>query len=345
MPSPFRYVTPVPAEDATGTVREVYAQIADDFGMPRMPVFMTLSPAPDLLAATWSMLRESLLAGNASRTGKEVVALGVSLVNRCPFCVAAHTTLLHATGDHRLGEAIARGETPQDPELAALLAWAKATRTPGAPELAAPPFAPGEAPEYVGTALAFHFINRTASALLTDDLLPGGLQRSRFVRSVGGRALARAVRRRRPAGTSLALLGDVGGPLPGWAGDAPAGTAFAALRATASAGGALLGDRARAVVTDAVAAWDGAHPPLGNRWPEPLLAGLPEAERPAARLALLAALAPYRVTDADVEAWRAGGRDGTGAAERRDDEALVRLIAFGAITAVLRVAAPAGVTA
>ncbi|NUO99363.1 MAG: carboxymuconolactone decarboxylase family protein, partial [Nonomuraea sp.] len=27
-----------------------------------------------------------------TRTGREVVALGVSLANRCPFCVAAHTT-------------------------------------------------------------------------------------------------------------------------------------------------------------------------------------------------------------------------------------------------------------
>src|SRR5437879_5462162 len=110
MPKQFRYVTPVPTETATGVVAEVYAQIAADFGMARMPVLMTLSPAPDVLAAAWAVVRESLLAGDAPRIGKEVVALGVSMVNKCPFCVAAHTTLLHATGDHRLAETIARGD-------------------------------------------------------------------------------------------------------------------------------------------------------------------------------------------------------------------------------------------
>ncbi|WP_440069920.1 hypothetical protein [Streptosporangium sp. OZ121] len=57
----------------------------------------------------------------------------------------------------------------------------------------------------------------------------------------------------------------------------------------------------------------------------PLLADLPGADRPGARLALLAAPAPYRVTDADVAAWRAG---------HPDDAGLVRLLAYGAITAV-----------
>lgn len=334
MPAPFRYVTPVPPDAATGRVAEVYAQLGDDFGLPRMPVFMTLSPAPDVLAAAWATLRESLPAGAAPRTPKEVVALGVSLANRCPFCVAAHTTLLHATGDHRLGEAIARGETPADPVHAALLDWARATRDLAAAAPPAAPFAAAHAPEFVGTALAFHFINRTASALITDDLLPGGLHRSRLVRSASGRFLARAVRRRLPAGASLPLLDDLpAGPAPAWAGEAPVGPAFGALRAAALAGGDLLGARARAAVETAVAGWDGAHPPA--TWRPDVADGLPEADRAGARIALLAALAPYRLTDADVAAWRDGGRRHPGAA--RTDADLVRLTAFGAMTAVLRV--------
>lgn len=336
MPSQFRYVTPVAPEVATGPVAAVYAQLAGDFGLPRMPVFMTLSPAPDVLAATWSVLRESLLAGSAPRTGKEVVALAVSLANRCPFCVAAHTTLLHATGDHRLGETLASGRTPEDPGHAALLAWATATGTPGAPELAAPPFPREQAAAYVGTALAFHFINRTASALLTDNLLPADLQRSRLVRSLGGRMMSRTVRRRLTPGLSLPLLpvGTTADPPPAWADGAPVGAAFAALRSAASAGGDLLSDRARAVVARTVAAWDGEHPPVtGGPLPE-ALNSLPDADRPAARLVLLAALAPYRVTDLDVAAWRT-----TGPAGPEREGALVRLVAFGALLATERVEA------
>ncbi|MBB5775814.1 carboxymuconolactone decarboxylase family protein [Nonomuraea jabiensis] len=316
METQFRYVTPVPPHAATGRVAQVYAQLADDFGMARMAVFLTLSPAPDVLAATWAMLRESLLAGKASRTGKEVVALGVSLANRCPFCVAAHTTLLHATGDHRLAETVAAGGTPDDPEHAAMLAWATSRR--GGAQIG---------PEHIGTALAFHFVNRMASALLTENLLPANLQKSRLVRSVGGRVMARTVRRRLLSGASLPLVADLpAGPEPAWGAGTSVGAAYAALRAAGIAGGELLGDAARAAVADTVAAWDGEHPPMGGAWLDAPLAEVPAGERAGARLALLAALAPYRVTDADVAAWRGS----------RPDEDLVRLCAYGAASAMER---------
>ncbi|WP_182909241.1 carboxymuconolactone decarboxylase family protein [Microbispora sp. H13382] len=328
MPTPYRYVTPVPRQAATGRVAEVYDQIARDFGMARLPLFMTLSPAPDVLAPTWAVLRESLLAGQAPRTAKEVVAAGVSLANKCPFCVDAHTVLLHATGEHRLAETVARGETPSDPEHARLFAWATGTATAGQ----APPCPPDQAAEHVGTALAFHFINRMVSSLLTGDLLPAGLQRSRLVRNLGGRALARTVRRSLPPGEALPLLrGLPSGRVPAWGAGTPAGTAFAALHATAGEGASLLGGTAREAVVEAVAAWGGAHPALSG-WPSGPLAQVAPAERPAARLALLAALAPYRVTDADVAAWREAGGG-------RSDADLVRLLALGAIIAVWRIEA------
>ncbi|GII46009.1 alkyl hydroperoxide reductase AhpD [Planotetraspora silvatica] len=356
---PFRYITPITTGAATGQVAGVYRQLAEDFGLARMPLFMTLSPAPDLLAATWAMLRESLVAGDASRMDKEVVAVAVSLANRCPFCVDAHTMLLHATGAHELAETVARGGTPADPRHARLLAWAMATRTSreadaaDAADSAEPPFPAGLAAEYIGTALAFHFINRMVSALLTDDLLPGGVQRWRLVRRAGGRAVAGATRRRQTPGRSLPLLGghpDGSGPLtgsgspdgsrssldraPAWTAGSPSGsaiaTAFAALRAAAGSGGELLGPEARRVVEAQVREWDGAHPPLAGGWPSDQTASLPGADRPAARLALLAAVAPYRIADADVAAWRSATRTVT----PDGDADLVRLLAYGAITAV-----------
>ncbi|SDJ97727.1 carboxymuconolactone decarboxylase family protein [Nonomuraea jiangxiensis] len=323
----FRYVTPVEPPAATGRVAQVYAQFADEVGMARMPIFLTLSPAPEVLAATWATLRESLLTGNAPRTGKELVALGVSMVNKCPFCVAAHTTFLHATGDHRLGEAVAGGGAPADPAQARLLAWAKA-RDGGVPR----PFAAKLAPEYVGTALAFHFINRMVSALLTENLLPANLQNSRLVRSLGGLTLARKTRRRTAPGRSLPLIAGLPAlPEPAWGAGTPAGAAYAVLGAVAGAGADLLGEAARAAVAGAVGAWDGSHPPMGGDWLDRPLAGLPAGERAGARIALLVALAPYRLTDADVAAWRDSSPSMT-------DEDLVRLCAFGAMRGTERTA-------
>ncbi|SDN24403.1 alkylhydroperoxidase AhpD family core domain-containing protein [Streptomyces sp. cf386] len=322
MPSPFRYTEPLPPRSSTGAVAEVYTQIALDFGIAAPSTFVVLSSAPELLAPAWALMRESLIAGAGSRTGKELVALGVSLANRCPFCVDAHTVLLHATGDHALAERVARGEAPKDEVHARMLAWGRHTRVPGA-TLAPYPFPRAHAPAYLGTALSFHFINRIASALLTENLLPAGAQRFRAVRSLAGRTLTRSVRRPARPGTALALLDHADpGEAPAWAGGTAVGLAYAALLRAALAGADLLDTDDQDLVEEVIQDWDGAHPPLD-------LSGFPDRrERPGARLALLAALAPYRITDEDVAAWRR---------PEHTDHCLVHLVAYGAFVAVDRI--------
>jgi AhpD family alkylhydroperoxidase len=328
MPTPYRYTTPIKKQAATGQVAAVYAQMATDFVLTDGPL-MSLSPAPDLLAATWALLREAQLAGRAPRISTEVVAAAVSVANRCPFCVDAHTALIHATGAHQLAEAVWRGEPPADAEHARLVAWAMATTRPGAVELRTPPFPAELAAEYLGTALVTHFITRMVSALLNEQLLPAALQSSPLFRRLAGMLLARRARRPLPAGRSLPLLaGSATGAPPAWAGDTPIGAAYAALRAAAATGRTLLSRPARALIVATVDGWDGVHPPLTSAWLTEPLATLPDADRPGAGLALLAALAPYRITDADVAAWRT---------IHPSDADLVRLLAFGAMTAVDRI--------
>ncbi|MER5213615.1 carboxymuconolactone decarboxylase family protein [Streptomyces sp. NPDC002838] len=320
MSTPFRHTEPLPPKAATGRVAEVYAQIAHDFGIAEPVTFVVLSSAPELLAPAWALMRESLIAGPGSRTGKEVAALGVSLANKCPFCVDAHTMLLHATGDHALAERLARGERPENETHARVLAWGKQTRVPG-PAAQPLPFPAEHTPGYVGTALSFHFINRIVSALLTERLLPGNAQRFRPVRSLVGRSLARTVRRAARPGAALALLDDPGEG-PAWAAGTAVGPAYDALRTAAMAGAGLLDAEDQALVRRTLRDWDGAHPPLA-------LGGFPDRrERPGARLALLAALAPYRITDEDVAAWRR---------PEHTDHCLVHLVAYGAFAAVDRI--------
>ncbi|MCD7436941.1 carboxymuconolactone decarboxylase family protein [Streptomyces lincolnensis] len=318
----FRFTEPLPPKSATGRVAEVYDQIARDFGIAEPATFVVLSSAPELLAATWALMRESLIAGPGGRTGKELAALGVSRANQCPFCVDAHTVLLHATGDHALAERIARGERPENKEHARVLDWGGHTRVPGA-DLEPYPFPREHAPGYLGTALAFHFINRIVSALLTERLLPGNAQRFRTVRSLAGRTLARTVRRPARPGAALALL-DLpdAGEAPAWAAGTAVGPAYAALLRAAMAGAGLLDGDEPDLVEDTLQEWDGTHPPL-------TLDGFPDRrERPGARLALLAALAPYRITAEDVAAWRR---------PEHTDHCLVHLVAYGAFLAVDRV--------
>lgn len=330
MPSPYRYTRPVPKKTATGLVAGVYGQIAEEFILVDGPL-MSLSPVPDLLAATWALLREAQVVGAAPRVNREVVAAAVSAANRCQFCVDAHTSLIHASGEHRLAEMIWRGQPPQDPEQARLVSWSMATARLGSTEVAALPFPDHLIPEYFGTALVTHFINRMVSALLNESVLPGRLQESSWVRRVAGTVLGRTVRLRPAPGLSVPLLaGFPAGPAPDWAAGSPVGVAYAALRAAAADGGGLLKARAWELVLTTVAGCDDRPVTAASGCLDERLATLPESSRPGARLALLAALDPHRITDADVAAWRS---------TRDDDTSLIQVLAFGAMAGVERISA------
>ncbi|WP_160050694.1 MULTISPECIES: carboxymuconolactone decarboxylase family protein [unclassified Nocardiopsis] len=323
MASIYRYTTPVTPREATGPVAAAYTQIREEFLLADGPL-MTLSRVPSLLVAVWALLREAELAGPASRADRELVAAAVSAANRCPFCVDAHTTLGHAAGEHTAAEAVRAGRSPRDPARAALADWAAATAAPG--ELPPAPFPAEHTAAFVGTALVTHFINRVVTSLLEERLLPANAQNSRLVRRALGRAVRRGPGDSVAPGRSLSLLPPVRGPVPAWARQSPVGTAYTALREAVEA--LPLPGAVRARVRAVVAGGDLTPPPLAGAWPEEHLEGLQGTERAAARLALCAALAPHRVSDAHVEHWRAGG--GT-------DADLVGLIALGAFTATDRV--------
>ncbi|GAB2605584.1 alkyl hydroperoxide reductase AhpD [Paractinoplanes abujensis] len=310
----------------TGLAAEVNRQLREDFIGP-LPAFQALAAVPGLMAATWSFMRESLLADAdppVDRVDRELVAAVVSRANRCRFCVDAHVTLLHSLGARDLAEIIARGDPPPGLRHAELAAWATASRTPRARTWSSP-----YGPQLTGTLLAFHFLNRVVSALLTPDLLPGGLQRLPAVRAAGGRLIARNARDPKEPGRSLALLPTATSAPPAWAAGSPVGKAYAALVDFAVDGGALLGTAARETVV-ATARWeDGRHPQRPADWAADLVRELPAKDRVGTRIALLAAFAPHAISRGDVGLWQL---------THPDDADLVRLVAFGAVTATAHVA-------
>jgi AhpD family alkylhydroperoxidase len=289
-----------------------------------VPTFQVLSAVPEVLAATWALMREALLAGDTPRVDRELIASVVSRANRCRFCVDAHVMLLHALGEHGLAEVIARGETPPMPRHAELASWAEASRSP-----AAAAWTNRYGPEATGTLLAFHFINRIVSALLDPDLLPGGLQRSPLVRSAGGRLFAKTARELKEPGRSLPLLASETAAPPAWAADSPVGVAYASLRDAAAKGGDLLSEVGRETVSATVRWEDGRHPARPVEWAADLVRDLSGADRVGTRIALLAAFAPGAITPGDVAAWRHS---------HPADADLVLLVAYGAITATDHVA-------
>lgn len=308
----FRHITPVGPAQATGQVAAVYDQVNEEFSSIG-PAVMMLSPAPELLAPGWALLRESLVAGTAPRWHKEVVTVSVSRMNRCAYDLAGHLVFLSLAGGAHVADALSRGESP--PEVADLARWARLGGTPPVPA--------AERPEYIGTALALHFVNRLVLALLGEDLLPGSM-REDAPAAFDHAPIARAITRERTPGASLTLLQNTPSDVPEWAAGSPVGTAYAAFRQAATRGGALLSEPARKVVHDTMT----DHLLTGRGWLTRALAPLTQEDRPGATLALLAGLAPAEITTEDVAAWR--GTEYT-------DHCLLHLLAYGAFQAVARI--------
>jgi AhpD family alkylhydroperoxidase len=289
-------------------VAQVYEEIRADFALLRDPrgnsPFMAHSPDPELLAGVWSTLYETVLVEQAvARADKEAIAAAVSRSNDCPFCVQAHALLSGVAGERRDGEALVEGEPDgiADPRRRELVRWARATRDPSHALIRDPPFAANEAPEVIGTALGFHYVNRVVEVFQGHAPLsmgPRGLRRASSL--LVGVVARRAMRRGREPGRTLQLLPEAELPPElAWAlPSANIADAIARFIAVADRAGELaLSAPVRERVHACLAVWDGADPPLDAAWLEEATEGFDEGARAQARLALLSALAPHRVDD------------------------------------------------
>ncbi|TCB96751.1 carboxymuconolactone decarboxylase family protein [Micromonospora zingiberis] len=323
-----RRVTPVPIERADGLVAEVYQQVERDFGMLAPPVSLH-SPAPQVLAACWIVLRETLVAaGRVDRATREAVAAAVSTANSCPYCVEVHSAtmagLLRSTTD-----------PAADARRVQVAQWARAGTDRAQARDAVPPVAAAEAVELLGVALVFHYLNRMVNVFLDPSPLPASLPSPMRggVRRIFGALMARGARGDRPAGTAQQLL-----PAAPVAPDLAWSTGRPVLADALARGGAAIDTAGRrsvpAAVRELVTArlddWDGRPPGISRAWVGEALRDLPAADHPAARLALLTAFASYQVDDQVVAGVRATGAD---------DRALVELTAWASMAAARRVAA------
>jgi alkylhydroperoxidase family enzyme len=340
-----KYVRAVRFGAARGLVSEVYREIERDFGVLAPP--MTLhSSAPSVLAGAWLMLRETMLAsGQVDRVVKEAMATAVSVANTCPFCVTVHSRTYGGMADGSAGAVAVtegRAETIENAAVGAGLTWARASVRADTAATAGIPFTAAQTPEYVGLVAMMQYLNRMVNVFLGDAPMPPGAPRFALggVMAVLG-GLVRSAARTEPApGTSLALLPEASLPADlGWAAasSSVAGAMARAAAAVEEAGARSVPDEVRELVRAELAGWRGESKGISRAWVEDLVAGLPAARQPAARLALLVAFASYQVDKKVVVDFR-----------RTDpaDAALVELAAWAAMAATRRIgewAAPADI--
>lgn len=337
-PEQVRFVATVPPKSADGLVAKVYAQLLHEFSVLAPPVVLH-SAAPRMLAAAWSILRESLIAAGAvDRATREAVAAAVSLGNSCPYCVEVHGGTMHglATGGDAYAVATGRLDDVADDRLRRIATWAKAS---GNRDLAAGhalDLPPEQAIDLAAVAVTFHYYNRMVNVFVADSVFPPVMPASARGQAlrVFGRLMRPAAGQRFRPGDSLELLTPA--PLPpdlAWLRQSRA--AFSAAEAFARAAAAVdaAGRRSvppavRELVLAHLARWTGTPAGLSRAWVEDAIDTLPPADRSAGRLALLTAVASYQVDDDTVEQFRR---------ERPADRPLIELVSWSALSAARRI--------
>lgn len=323
-PKQVRYVQAVLAAKATGRVAEIYGQIRRDFQL--VPPLTLFSPVPDLLAGVWSIWRETQFAvGKVARPVTEAVAAAVSRVNTCSYCVDAHTGMLHATSDHDVVDGILRDNSAviKDARMRKIVEWALATPTPDSEILKQPPFTQEEAPEIIGTAVTYHFVNRMVNIFLaaTPMPVPVGAQGMRRVATrIFGATVGKSIVARKPLpGESLRFLPESTLPddLAWIPPDSSIAGAFAGCASVIeSEGKHALPDPVRDLLQRELQAWRGESKGISRHWLEDALNGISDQHKAAARLALLTALAPHQIDDTIIQSFQetqAGDRELLGA--------------------------------
>jgi alkylhydroperoxidase family enzyme len=303
----IRYVRPVRASAAVGLVAKVYQQMERDWGFLAPPILLH-SPSPEVMAASWLMMRETLLAsGRADRVLKESVASAVSEANTCPYCVEVHDATRQSIDGAYDADAVRE--------------WVRGGRRH---------FPDDQLEECVGVAVTFEYVNRMNNVFLPASPIPAGVPRLAHnqVRRTIGRVAGPHKEVIEPGG-SLGLLPEARLPddLSWSARHATVAGAFARASAVIdSAGARSLPVHVRELV-NARLSGDAGEMGLSRSWVDQAVAEVPAAGRAVAKLALLTALASYQV-DADIVA--SARRDCA------DDAALVDVTAWASWSAARR---------
>jgi len=332
----IRYLNPVRANKSTGRVSQLYAQIRRDFQL--VPPLTLFSPVPRLLAGVWSIWRESQFAeGVIPRATLESISAAVSHTNECPYCVDAHTGMLHASSKHDVVNAIFEQNTAfiQDKKTRKIVEWAIASKTSGAKILSTPPFNIEEAPAIIGTTIVYHFVNRMVNIFLESSPLPisaGSKKTRRVAIQLFGLTLAKSIINRKVVpGDSIKFISQADLPADmHWAkSNNYISSAYASFcHLINSTGKQYLSPNALQIVEKAIASWHGEDMGLSQKWADNLITKLDRPSQSVARLALLSALAPYQVDARVIRQFREN---------HADDEALLSITAWASFTAARRI--------
>lgn len=77
----------IPEEEATGKVKEIYAEIKSELGIDFVPnLYKVMASKPGYLEANWNKVKTVMVEpGKLDRLTKEIIAVAVSAVMGCEY--------------------------------------------------------------------------------------------------------------------------------------------------------------------------------------------------------------------------------------------------------------------
>ena len=327
----MRYVTAIPVRSATGLVRRTYEMIAEDFFVNGS--LSSHSRVPELFAGSWLGGREIVLVSDlVDRITKEAMGATLSYVNDCPYCADMLVSLVHGSGNHKAASQILKEseEDVSDPKLRARLLWARKVATNSLVEVSSTPFTAEELPEAIGTLFVLNYVNRVSHVLMDGSPVGDALKNTSL--RLFGYELRETTERPIQPGRGLDLLPKA--PIPEdmeWArpnsrvADALVRWSAAVDREAESA----ISPTVRQLVLDRLEVWNGERMPLSRSWVEQEIEGLTGEDYHIAKLILVVSKASYQFDDSLVQSL-------TG--ETLEQERLIRILAFAAMSAARRLA-------
>ncbi len=168
----IKYIKHISKKDSSGKLKNIYTHIESNFGKIAEP-FVLHSINTELTASIWAIIYETMLVEtNVKRNIKETIATCISELNKCPYCVDAHGIMLLGTGkdlNKNILE-VKNGKSELKTKEDQLISWA--LNNLNDKYIANPAFSKHQAPEIIGTAVIFHYINRMVSIFAGDTPLP-----------------------------------------------------------------------------------------------------------------------------------------------------------------------------
>ena len=310
--------------------RKILDQAAREFQVAP-PITIHLAD-PDLMAGLWCATREAYVVNSKKRVLREAVAAAVSTLNKCPYCVTVHSSMFASAGGDARDLSAPENLTP---EISAAYEWAAATLKPDADVLRRPNLPKDDVAQVYATAVLFHYVNRMVSVFLgeTPVALPGMMSKvgQRFTNASFTFFGRRMVQMDPEPGQCVSQMDA---ELPAefdWARTNPdVAKGLAQFSGAAiKAGEESVSGSVRTVLMNHLTNWQGEEPPLSRAWIEDEVAPLSEQDKPAARLVLTVARAPWQADDELVAGFRKFNRS---------DRALVQTTAWASYRAARRIA-------